>query len=157
MSIDNYLPVGLTGTEVADLFFFMSACKFYGSDAQSLQIWQKTRRAACRLCGFSPRPFVLFDFTVCIHFKVHMKWNFRPHFYCFIWKCMKNDDDYSLLFLNIYSRSRVTRFEWMKFVTSQVWLERKTFMFYLFFCCCKVMIDLLRIIWNWFVYLAALT
>ena len=42
MSTDNCLPVGLTGTEVADLLtFFMSACKYYGSDGQTLQLRQK--------------------------------------------------------------------------------------------------------------------
>ena len=45
MSTDNCLPVGLTGTEVAALLtFFMSACKYHGSDGQTLQLWQKTWR-----------------------------------------------------------------------------------------------------------------
>ena len=37
--IDNYLPVGLTGTKAANLLtFFMSACMFGGSDTQTPQL-----------------------------------------------------------------------------------------------------------------------
>ena len=43
--IDNHLPVGLTRTKAANLLtFFMSACMFGGSDAQTPQL--------CRL-GFA--------------------------------------------------------------------------------------------------------
>ena len=36
-----YLPVSLTGTDIADLLtFFMSAYKFYGSDSRTLKFWQ---------------------------------------------------------------------------------------------------------------------
>ena len=37
---DNYLPVGLTRTKVANLLtFFMSACMFGGFDAQTPQLY----------------------------------------------------------------------------------------------------------------------
>ena len=46
MSFDNYLPVGLQGAEAADLLtFFMSAYRFYGSDAFSTVLAE----TACKL------------------------------------------------------------------------------------------------------------
>ena len=42
--------VGLTGMKVSDLStFFMSAYRFYDFDVQTLQFWQKHRKAAHRL------------------------------------------------------------------------------------------------------------
>ena len=56
-SIGNYLPVGLTRTEVGDsLTFFTSADRCYGSDAQTLQ--QKTQRGGTKL-GYSRQSFVI--------------------------------------------------------------------------------------------------